>query len=176
MLHKAWTIGHSTRSIAEFLELLRSEHVTSVADVRRFPGSRRCPHFNCDAMAAVLQQAGLSYRHFPALGGRRTSGQGPSPNAGWRVAAFRAYADYMLSCDFQDGFDELRKMAESEPTAIMCAEALPWRCHRRLIADQLTARGWCVLDIVGAHDVREHALPPFARVNDHNVTYPGEEP
>jgi uncharacterized protein (DUF488 family) len=173
---RAWTIGHSNREISEFLELLRSVKVTAVADVRRFPGSRRCPHFNSDNLEAALQKAGLSYRHFAELGGRRTSRLESSPNTAWRVEAFRAYADYMLTRDFQQAFAALITMASSAPTAVMCAEALPWRCHRRLIADQLTARGWLVLDIVGQGAVREHALPSFAKIQDLRVIYPGEAP
>lgn len=172
-LRQAWTIGHSNRGFAEFLEILQAEDVAAVADVRRFPGSRRCPQFNRDAMEVALQSVGVAYRHFPELGGRRTSQLEPSPNTAWRVEAFRAYADYTLTHSFQEALGELMTFASSARTGIMCAEALPWRCHRRLIADQLIARGWVVVDIIGKNEMRDHTLPPFAKVQDHNVTYPG---
>lgn len=173
---RVWTIGHSDREFSGFLELLGSENITAVADVRRFPGSRRCPQFNRDAMQAALAEAGLSYRHFAELGGRRTSQRESSPNTAWRVEAFRAYADYMLTREFQEAFASLTAMAERTPTALLCAEALPWRCHRRLIADQLLAEGWLVWDIIDKRQVREHALPSFAKVVDGRVTYPSAAP
>ena len=169
-----WTIGHSNRQQREFSDRLLAESIEAVADVRRFPGSRRCPHFNREAMDAALQEVGLVYRHFPELGGRRTKRAESSPNTAWRVEAFSAYADYMLSSEFAAAFAELSEFALRKRTAIMCAEALPWRCHRRLIADQFIARGWQVFDIVGPGQVKEHALPDFAKVVNGRVTYPGE--
>ena len=169
-----WTIGHSNRQIGEFTDLLSAESIEAIADVRRFPGSRRCPHFNCEALDATLQGMGLVYRHFPELGGRRTKRAESSPNTAWRVEAFSAYADYTLSDVFAAAFSELVEFALRKRTAIMCAEALPWRCHRRLIADQFIARGWQVLDIIGPGQVKRHALPDFATVVNGRVTYPGE--
>jgi uncharacterized protein (DUF488 family) len=169
-----WTIGHSNRSWKEFLALLVAERIESVADVRRFPGSRRCPHFGHDALAASLQSSAIQYVHFPELGGRRSAHRDDSPNTAWRVEAFRAYADYASTPEFTAAFEALAELATQQRTAIMCAEALPWRCHRRLIADQFVARGWRVLDIVGPGQAKEHALPPFAKVVGGSVTYPGE--
>jgi uncharacterized protein (DUF488 family) len=169
-----WTVGHSNRQQDEFFGLLIAERIEVVADVRRFPGSRRNPHFSSDALETTLAKAGLQYRHFPELGGRRNQRAENSPNTAWRVEAFGAYADYMVSSEFTDAFANLVALATQERTAIMCAEALPWRCHRRLIADQFVATGWRVLDIVGPGQVKEHALPAFAKVVNGTVTYPGE--
>jgi uncharacterized protein (DUF488 family) len=169
-----WTIGHSNRQQNEFLELLIAERIEAVADVRRFPGSRRSPHFGRKELEAALATAGLQYRHFPELGGRRTRRAENSPNTAWRVEAFGAYADYMASNEFIDAFANLVELAAQERTAVMCAEALPWRCHRRLIADQFVATDWRVLDIVGPGQVKEHALPAFAKVVNGTVIYPGE--
>ena len=168
-----WTIGHSNRQQSEFLDLLLAESIEAVADVRRFPGSRRCPHFGREALKEALYAVGMEYRHFGELGGRRTKRAEDSPNSAWRVEAFSAYADYTTSSEFVGAFAELVELAMRKPTAIMCAEALPWRCHRRLIADQFVARGWLVLDVVGPGQVKEHALPDFAKVVDGRVTYPG---
>jgi uncharacterized protein (DUF488 family) len=168
-----FTIGHSNRSLADFLELLRENNIERVADVRRVPGSRLHPHFNREALGASLNEVGIGYTHFPALGGRRTSRDEASPNSAWRVAAFAAYADYMLTDEFAAAFGELRALAETSLTAIMCAEALPWRCHRRLIADQFLAEGWQVHDIIGPHNTKPHELPPFAQIARGHVTYPG---
>jgi len=168
-----WTVGHSNRTADEFLELVTTEGVEVLADVRRFPSSRLHPQFNAEALAATLAEAGIVYRHFPDLGGRRSKRAKDSPNTAWRVEAFNAYADYMLGGEFDEAFAELSSLAAEKPTAIMCAEALPWRCHRRLIADQFVARGWRVLDIVGPRQVKEHALPEFAQVENGRVTYPG---
>jgi uncharacterized protein (DUF488 family) len=169
-----FTIGHSNRALADFLVLLAENKIEALADVRRFPGSRRYPHFGSDAITASLATAGIAYTHFPALGGRRTSRANVSPNSAWRVAAFAAYADYMLTADFKTAFAGLCTLAERSRTAIMCAEALPWQCHRRLIADQFLASGWEVLDIIGPHNTKPHELPPFAKVMDGQVTYPGD--
>jgi uncharacterized protein (DUF488 family) len=169
-----WTIGHSNRQLGEFVALLSEENIQAVADVRRFPGSRKCPHFCREALDAHLHEIGLVYRHFPELGGRRSNRVEPSPNTAWRVEAFSAYADYTLSREFGDALERLIEFVQRKRTAIMCAEALPWRCHRRLIADQIVARGWRVLDIIGSGQVKSHELPPFAKVENGRVTYPGE--
>ncbi|RIK88916.1 MAG: DNA repair protein [Planctomycetota bacterium] len=168
-----WTIGHSNREIAAFIELLTSAGIELVADVRRFPGSRRHPQFGQEALAEALSRVGLEYQHFPALGGRRSTRAENSPNTAWRVEAFNAYADYMQTDDFKAAAAQLATLAGAHRTAIMCSEALPWRCHRRLIADAMVAQGWTVLDIIGPRSVREHALPEFARVAAGAVTYPG---
>jgi len=168
-----WTIGHSNRELADFLALLAAEEIETIADVRRFPGSRRYPQFGRDALAAALSEDGLDYVHFPDLGGRRSKRSESSQNAGWRVAAFAAFADYMLTDEFASAFEQLTNLAQQSRTAIMCAEALPWRCHRQLIADQFIARGWTVWDIVGPNQVREHSLPSFAKMVNDQLTYPG---
>ena len=158
-----FTIGHSTRSIDEFLELLRAHDIRTLIDVRRFPGSRRHPQFGREALHASLTQAGLRYVHQPDLGGRREP-ETNSPNTAWRVAAFRGYADYARGPQFGIALDALIEAASSSRTVIMCAEALPWRCHRRLIADYLVARGMKVQHILGPAQLHEHILNPSARI------------
>lgn len=167
-----WTIGHSTRSLEEFLHLLHAEGIRLLADVRAFPYSRRHPQFNTDVLPRSLQDAGIDYRHVPKLGGRRKGAPG-SLNVGWRNAGFRGYADYMQTPQFAQGLEELIEIAQRQPIAIMCAEAVPWRCHRSLVADAMVARGWSVLDIVGAGKIQRHVLPSWARVQDGRVSYPG---
>ncbi|MGI8506524.1 MAG: DUF488 domain-containing protein [Solirubrobacteraceae bacterium] len=156
------TVGHSTHTIEEFLGLLDGAGVEQVADVRRFPGSRRHPQFGSDALAASLVAAGLHYEHLPELGGRRPV-KPDSPNDGWRVAAFRGYADHLRTPEFAAGRSRLAALAAERRTAIMCAEGLPWRCHRRLIADVFVLAGWRVLDLMPAGNLDQHALPAFAR-------------
>ena len=174
MSREIWTVGHSTRSLAEFLDLLAASNLTLVADVRRFPASRRHPHFNGPALRAALANAGFAYRHFPALGGRRSARTPGSPNTAWRVEAFNAFADHLATPEGRAGLDELEAVARAQRAAILCAEAVPWRCHRRVIADALAARRWAVWDILGPSDVRRHVLTEFARVQDGDtVTYPG---
>lgn len=169
-----WTIGHSNRELAELVASLASESIALLADVRRFPGSRRQPQFQREALAAGLAEAEIAYHHFPGLGGRRSARLPDSPNTAWRVESFNAYADHMQSEEFQSALDELMKLALRQRTAIMCSEALPWRCHRRLIADALIARGWTIRDIFGPAQVRPHQMTEFARVADGQVTYPGQ--
>jgi uncharacterized protein (DUF488 family) len=170
--HTVWTIGHSTHKIETYLELLESQAIQCLADVRRFPGSRRHPQFGQENLTQSLAAVGIEYVHFPALGGRRGERLPDSPNGAWRVEAFNAYADYMLSPEFDEGLARLTELAAARRTAIMCAEALPSKCHRRLISDLLTARGWTVRHIMTARRVEEHQLPEFARVADGMVTYP----
>ncbi|HLM69628.1 MAG TPA: DUF488 domain-containing protein, partial [Longimicrobium sp.] len=170
-----FTIGHSTRTIEEFVALLRGNGVTRLVDVRRFPGSRRHPQFGRDTLPASLAQAGIAYRHEEALGGRRASdpAAGPSPNTAWRVAAFRAYADYMATPPFRAALQRLMADAAEGRPAIMCAEAVPWRCHRRLITDALLARGVPVLDIIGPGAPSAAQLSPHAVVRpDGGLVYP----
>jgi uncharacterized protein (DUF488 family) len=168
-----WTIGHSNRSLEEFLALLRSASIQRLVDVRRFPMSRRHPQFDRDELKTSLEQAGIHYRHVEPFGGRRNERLPASPNTAWRVEAFNAFADHMQSEEFQAALTELMASAENQKTVIMCAEALPWQCHRRLIADALVARGWEVLDLMSAGKPRPHALTEFAVVREGTVTYPG---
>jgi uncharacterized protein (DUF488 family) len=170
-----YTIGHSTRSFDEFLALLRAHGIRRLVDVRRFPGSRRYPHFGQAALAAALPEAGIEYVHEEALGGRREAEAAEdSPNRAWRSASFRAYADYMASDAFRGALDRVLGAARETPTAVMCAEAVPWRCHRQLIADAAVARGWRVLHVLDERRADEHALRAEARVlEDGTVIYPG---
>ena len=167
-----YTVGHSTRPIEDLLGLLTGADVKVLVDVRTAPGSRRNPQFGRDALASSLTGQGIEYRHEPALGGFRQPAP-DSPNSGWENAAFRGYADYMGSAPFAEALEGLQQRARERTTSIMCAEAQWWRCHRRLIADALTVRGWRVLHLgLGAEPV-EHALTPFAVVGaDGSLTYP----
>jgi uncharacterized protein (DUF488 family) len=168
----AYTIGHSTRSAQELLALLDEADVQLVADVRAFPSSRRYPQFNQGALAAWLGEAGVQYVHLPGLGGRRTP-ISRSPNGGWRESAFRGYADYMQTPEFARALGELEAAARELRTAIMCAEAVWWRCHRRLISDALVVRGWRV-EHLGIGEARVvHELTEFALVGPGTaITYP----
>ena len=171
-----WTVGHSNREVGEFLGLLGAHGVEVVADVRRFPGSRRQPWFGGEALAGSLRGAGIGYRHFAGLGGRRGGTTAGSPNAGWRVGAFNAFADHMGSEAFRADLEALEALGRERRVAVMCSEAVPWRCHRRLIADALVVGGWSVLDIVGPAAPKEHGLTPFARVEGGRLVYPAEGP
>jgi uncharacterized protein (DUF488 family) len=167
-----YTVGHSTRSSEELLALLREVAVERLADVRAFPSSRRHPQFNRDALAGWLGEAGIEYRHMPGLGGRRSPVPG-SPNGGWREVAFQGYADHMRSAEFDDALAALEAAAREAPTAIMCAEAVWWRCHRRLIADALVARGWRVEHLGIGEGRAVHELTEFAVVGpEGGLTYP----
>lgn len=168
-----YTVGHSTRSLDELVEMLQAHSVAAIADVRRFAGSRRLPHFNAEHLAATLPTYGMAYIACPLLGGRRKPDP-DSPNTGWRNASFRAYADYMQTPPFLEGLEDLMAHARRMPVAMMCSEAVPWRCHRSLIADALIARGWTVLDVMSRTKANRHKLTPFARVEGTTVTYPGE--
>lgn len=171
-----YTVGHSTRSLDEFLALLRAHRIAGIVDVRRFPGSRRHPHFGSDPLAQVLAEAGIRYAHAPDLGGRRASSASDSPNRAWRNASFRAYADHMASPEFRAALGRVLAAAEERPTAVLCAEAVPWRCHRQLIADAAVAREWRVLHVLDGGRLEEHALHPEARVRQNGtVEYPGPE-
>jgi uncharacterized protein (DUF488 family) len=168
-----FTVGHSTRSTDELVGLLRSAGVRQLADIRTVPKSRRCPQFNSDALARSLADADIAYRHFPALGGLRHPRR-DSTNTGWQNESFRGYADYMATDRFREGLEELIAWAASAPTAIMCAEAVWWRCHRRLVADALTVRGIEVRHIVGAGAPAVHEMTSFARAEGLALSYPGE--
>ncbi|MEP0546920.1 MAG: DUF488 domain-containing protein [Rhodothermales bacterium] len=169
-----WTVGHSNREPEDFLHLLVGAGVEQIADVRRFPGSRRQPHFGEDALRASLAGRTIAYAHFPALGGRRGTPAEDSPNTGWRVASFGAYADYMATEAFREGLERLEGFATERRTAMMCSEAVPWRCHRRLVADALLVRGWEALDIIAPGRAQPHTLTDFACVHDGALTYPDE--
>jgi len=167
-----YTIGHSTRSLDEFLSLLRAHGIRSLVDVRRFPGSRRCPHFGAAALPEPLGAAGIRYRHEPMLGGGRTPVAG-SPNGAWRSASLRGYADHMGSQECRDALERLLAEGADLATVLMCAEAVPWRCHRQLLADALVARGSEVRHILDAGRSRPHVLHPAARVGPgKTVSYP----
>ncbi len=170
---EVYTVGHSTRSLPDLIALLRQFGIAALADVRAFPRSRRNPQFNLEALTETLPAAGMAYAHLPRLGGRRR-GRDDSPNDGWRNASFRAYADYMQTPDFAQGLRELRELGRAGPVALMCAEAVPWRCHRSLIADALTIRGVAVREIVGPTRAEVHRLTPFARVDGLRITYPAD--
>ena len=164
-----YTLGHSTLDLEAFLALLGRHGIAGIADVRRFPASRRHPHFAREALSASLADAGVAYDWLPALGGRRPAHAG-SPHVGWRVDAFRGYADHMDSVEFAGGLARLLEIAAARATAIMCAEAVPWRCHRQLVSDTLVARGIEVLHVVGAAE-NPHRLTAFARVDGDRVVY-----
>lgn len=166
-----FTIGHSTRPIDEFVALLRGHGVQRVIDVRTMPRSRFNPQFDIAELPSSLARAGIGYTHIASLGGLRKA-RADSPNQGWRNASFRGYADYMQTDAFRQGLDECLELAALQRVALMCAEAVPWRCHRSLIADALLAREIEVIEIVGQGRARPHALTSFARVDGVSVTYP----
>ncbi len=166
-----WTIGHSTREWEVFVAMLREASIASVVDVRRFAGSRRNPQFSPIAMAPALQEAGIAYLPMPDLGGRRAT-RADSPNDAWRVAAFRGYADYMATEEFQLARERLMREASVARCAVMCAEALWWRCHRRLIADDFVSRGWQVVHLMALGKQQSHPLNPAARMYDGMLRYP----
>ena len=165
-----WTIGHSTRTLDEFLALLQEQKIELIADVRQFPGSRRYPHFGRDQLEASLAQAHISYVHFPELGGRRAPSP-DSPNTAWRNQAFRGYADYMQTDAFKEGKERLTEIAKAKRVAMMCAEAVWWSCHRSLISDLLKVEGWKVLHILGNEKVQEHPFTGAASVVDGKLSY-----
>ncbi len=167
-----WSIGHSTHPLDRLVELLALHGVTLLADVRTVPRSRRHPHVATEALAASLPAFGIAYRHLPRLGGWRRAAP-DSPNGGWRNASFRGYADHALTAEFAAGLAELDVLAAGDRTAVMCSEAVWWRCHRRLIADRVVAGGGTVWHIGADGRATAHALAPFARVQpDGTVRYP----
>jgi len=167
-----YTIGHSNRSLEEFLSLLSAHSIGLLADIRSVPKSRHNPQFNREAMAMSLPAAGIAYQHMAGLGGLRHPRK-DSINLAWRNDSFRGYADYMQTAPFEGALAELIAAASSRRTAIMCAESVPWRCHRSLVADALTARGVEVKHIMTATTANPHKLTPFAAVEGVRVTYPG---
>ena len=171
---RIFTIGHSTRPIAEFLVMLQAHGIRRLADVRTVPRSRHNAQFNREDLAHALHNRRLHYRHMPALGGLRHPRR-DSENTAWRNASFRGYADYMQTQEFAQALDLLIELGRAEPTAAMCAEAVPWRCHRSLIADALLVRGVEVLEVVSATRSTPLTLHPWAHVEGTIVTYPGEQ-
>jgi uncharacterized protein (DUF488 family) len=167
-----FTIGHSTRPITEFINLLIAHGVQRLIDVRTIPQSRHNPQFGREQLSSSLEQAGIQYTHMPGLGGLRRPRK-DSLNTGWRNANFRGYADYMQTTQFEENLSRCIELAQEEQVVLMCAESVPWRCHRSLIADALLARGIDVQEITSPTDARPHALTPWARVDETKVTYPG---
>jgi uncharacterized protein (DUF488 family) len=165
------TVGHSTREPGELEKLLVAHGVKLVVDVRAQPGSRRMPHFGCEALERSLSEAGIGYLHLPELGGRRRP-HDDSPNGAWQNAQFQGYADHTATDEFERGLARTTTAASARRTVLMCAEAAWWRCHRRLIADVLTARGWAVLHVTGSGRPSRHELPDFAVVDGGRVVYP----
>jgi len=170
-----YTIGHSTRPIDEFIALLKKNGVERLVDVRLFPGSRAHPQFGREQLRQSLKDFGIDYIHEPGLGGRRRASK-QSKNTGWRNTSFRGYADHMATRGFKDAFASLELLAREKTTAIMCAEAVPWRCHRFLISDALTHAGWRVRHITGPSEPSTHKFTPFLRIDGDELTYPPEHP
>jgi uncharacterized protein (DUF488 family) len=167
------TIGHSTRTLQDFVEMLQVHTVKKLVDVRTVPRSRFNPQFNRDTLPNSLKAAGIGYVHMPGLGGLRHP-RVDSPNTAWRNASFRGFADYMQTPEFVAGLEALMQLAREEQIALMCAEALPWRCHRSLIADALTVHGVSVEHIMGATARQAHTLTPWAQVRRKRLTYPAQ--
>ncbi len=172
---RVWTIGHGTRALREFVALLRAHGITQLVDVRTVPRSRHNPQFNRDTLPAALARARIAYAHMPGLGGLRHP-RADSINTGWRNASFRGYADHMQTDDFARNLDALIRLARRRRTAIMCAETVPWRCHRSLIADALIVRGIPVEHIMSATHAYAHTLTRWAHVSGTRLTYPPESP
>lgn len=167
------TIGHSNRPIDAFLDLLATNEVECVVDIRTVPKSRHNPQFGQDQLPQSLADAGIGYRYVQELGGLRHA-RPDSPNSGWRNKSFRGYADHMQSEEFARGMDELVELVQGQRCALMCAEAVPWRCHRSMVADALLVRGYVVEHIIGPKGRKRHTLTPFAVVDRQTITYPGE--
>lgn len=173
-MNRVWTVGHSNHSVERLVEILKTHGIARILDVRRFPMSRKWPHFNADSLAASLPAAEIEYVGIPELGGRRKP-RPDSPHTAWRADQFRGYADFMDTPEFARDLERAMAYARERPTALMCAEALPWRCHRSLLSDALSARGWDVREILNEKEARPHKLPGFARVEGTRVVYDGGE-
>ena len=169
-----FTIGHSTRPLEEFIALLRAQGVQRVIDIRTIPKSRHNPQFNRETLGPALRAARIGYVHLKALGGLRRA-RPDSKNIGWHNASFRGFADYMQTPEFDAGLARAIRLASTKPSALMCAEALPWRCHRSLVADALVVRGFHVEEIIGTSVPKLHKLTPFARVRGTKITYPTDK-
>lgn len=165
-----YTCGHSTRTVDALIELLKAHGIESVLDIRTIPKSRHCPQFNQDKLKRSLQRAKIGYRHMKQLGGFRHPLK-DSLNIGWVNASFRGFADYMQTSEFQDGIEKLEKIARKKRCALLCAEAVPWRCHRSLIADALTYRKWKVFHIESKKTAKRHARTPFSRIKKGLLIY-----
>lgn len=171
-MRRIYTIGHSTRALEELVVLLREHGIRRLADIRRFPGSRRHPHFSREALERSLPERGIEYVHLPELGGRRKP-SGDSPNTALRNEQFRAYADHMTTREFREAVERL--LAFEGRTAVMCAEAVPWRCHRNLLSDDLLRRGVEVVHILGRGEAKRHEMSADARVDGDRVIYAAEQ-
>jgi len=169
-----FTVGHSNRSLEDSLAILKAHGIQRILDVRRYPVSRKWPHFDAAPLAASLGRAGIDYSGQARLGGRRRP-RPDSPHRAWREEGFRGYADFMDTPEFAEGLAEVERLAAERPSALMCAEALPWKCHRSLIADALVVRGWEARDVISEREARIHAIPKFARVEGERVIYDGVE-
>lgn len=169
-MKKIWTIGHSTHTLEEFTGILLSEKIELVADIRSFPGSRKFPHFNREALEISLPEKNIGYIHLARLGGRRKINP-DSTNTNWHHPAFRAYADYMETDSFCDGIRELENLAKEKRTAFMCSEVLWWRCHRSMVSDWLKLHGWTVLHIMGRGKIQEHTYTSASRITDGKLFY-----
>ena len=167
-----FTIGHSTHPIEEFVDILKAHGIALVADVRTIPKSRHNPQYNSDTLAGALHERAIGYEHLPGIGGLRHAKK-DSINTAWENASFRGFADYMQTEDFDRGLSALIETAGKQPTAIMCAEAVPWRCHRSLIGDALLARGFIVMDIMSKTSAKAHTMTPWAKVLGTTIQYPG---
>jgi len=170
-----FTIGHSTRPVSEFIEIIRAYGIKKVVDIRTIPKSRHNPQFNTDTLRESLKAAKIGYLHMKGLGGLRHALK-ESPNMGWRNASFRGFADYMQTEEFKENLERLIEGSEKRPTVIMCAETVPWRCHRSLIGDALFVRGVQVRHIMTAGSSRDHTLTPWAKVTGRKITYPPISP
>ncbi len=168
-----YTIGHSTRPLDEFIALLKENRITEVVDIRTVPRSRHNPQYNIETLPEPLKSAGINYTHMAGLGGLRHARR-DSVNTGWQNASFRGFADYMQTPEFAENLEKLISLARENRIVLMCAEAVPWRCHRSLIGDALLVRGIKVIDIIGKGSLREHKLTSFAKVEGERITYPAE--
>ena len=174
-MESMYTIGHSTRPINEFIDLLKQHDITQLVDIRTVPGSRHNPQYGQEELEKSLKDAGLSYSYMKDLGGLRPKAK-VSVSAGWHNESFRNYADYMQTKEFKSALNELIAKAKGTHTVIMCAEAVPWRCHRSLVGDALTIRGIAVTDIISPTSAQEHRMTPFAHIVGQQVTYPTDTP
>jgi len=165
-----WTIGHSTKSLSEFLEMLQSFQIELLVDIRRFPGSKRYPQFNKEALQVSLSENKIEYKHIEKLGGRRKPVSNSHNNA-WRLEAFRGYADYMETDEFHQAVEQLELLAEEKKVAYMCSEAVWWSCHRSLVSDYLKFKGWLVMHIMGVNKSQEHPYTKPARIEDNKLVY-----
>lgn len=168
--HLIYTIGHSTRSIEDFIKLLKAHDIQKVIDIRTIPKSKHCPQFNQESLKSSLKRAKIGYRHLKDLGGLRHTRK-DSINTGWINASFRGYADYMQTGEFWKGLEKLEKIAEGKKCAMMCAEAVPWRCHRSLVADALSYHKWKVFHIQSQHTAKKHKRTPFLKIRKNLFVY-----